>query len=170
MTEHETTFGGLAARFLGAAARLEVTTHIGLEHVAKHIEATAKEEIGTYQSAIGAFPAWAPLTESTKDDRVRQGFSEDEPLLRTGDLRDSISHEVRGHEAAIGSTSDIAVYQELGTGRIPPRPFLGPASVRSVPLVIETLGAAVVAGMRGTEALPAAYDMAICAEAEVTRR
>ena len=30
-------------------------------------------------------------------------------------------------EAQVGSNSDIAVYQELGTARIPPRSFLGGA-------------------------------------------
>ncbi|HEV2700470.1 MAG TPA: hypothetical protein VGV09_02480, partial [Steroidobacteraceae bacterium] len=125
MSERDTTFGALAAQFLKATITLEGTIHEGLEHVGKRIEATAKKEIGTYQPEVGQFPAWAPLAESTMADRVAQGFPADEPLLRTGELRDSISHEVRGHEVAIGSTSDVMVFQELGTSRIPPRPVLG---------------------------------------------
>lgn len=164
MSEHDITFGGLSSHLFKAIARVEITAHLGLERIGKKVEATAKEEIGTYQPAVGAFPAWAPLAEATKQDRVSQGFQEDEPLLRTGEMRDSISHQVSGHEVAIGSTSDIAVYQELGTSKIPPRPFLGPAAVRNVPTIIETLGAAVVAGMRGKASLPGAYDMNVGAE------
>ena len=66
------------------------------------------------------------LAESTQEERVRKGYSADEPLLRTGELRDSISWEHRSPiSTVVGSTSEIAVYQELGTVRIPPRPFLG---------------------------------------------
>jgi hypothetical protein len=46
------------------------------------------------------------------------------PWLRTGALRESIGHEVNGAVAVIGSSSDVAVDQELGTRAIPPRPFL----------------------------------------------
>jgi hypothetical protein len=46
------------------------------------------------------------------------------PWLRTGALRDSIGHEVDGAVAVVGSSSDVAVDQELGTRAIPPRPFL----------------------------------------------
>ena len=57
----------------------------------------------------------------------------DNPLLRTGDLRSSIEHRVTavtplGSAAAIvGSTSEVARYQELGTQNIPPRAFIGRA-------------------------------------------
>ena len=53
------------------------------------------------------------------------GSDHETPWLETGSLRDSISYDVQGTEAVIGSGSDVAVYQELGTPSIPPRPFLG---------------------------------------------
>jgi hypothetical protein len=70
---------------------------------------------------------WPQLAESTQRERERLGFAANEPLLRTGDLRESIEYTVLPREAAveIGSNDKIAVYQELGTSRIPPRSFLG---------------------------------------------
>jgi len=50
------------------------------------------------------------------------------PWLRTGALRASIDHDTDGAVAVVGSSSDIAVDQELGTRAIPPRPFLAPAA------------------------------------------
>ncbi|MDU3302770.1 MAG: hypothetical protein E7E83_15250 [Enterobacter ludwigii] len=120
----------------------------GLEVVAKTIEEEAKEEIGVYQPAVGPFDAWDPLAESTKADRVRQGYSEDDPLLRSGELRDSISHRVMGLAAVVGSTDDKAVWQEFGTDRIPPRPFIGPAYVKSFRKITEMVGFAVMKGFK----------------------
>ena len=41
---------------------------------------------------------------------VAKGFTPDDPLLRTGQLRDSISHQVQGLDAVVGSTSEVMVY------------------------------------------------------------
>lgn len=103
-----------------------------LEAVGSKIEKDAKEIIGHYQrSDTGPFPEWEELAPSTKADRVSQGFTPNDPLLRTGELRNSIRHEVRGHSVAVGSDLDIAIYQEMGTATIPPRPFLRVAAFRS---------------------------------------
>src|SRR5205814_4154762 len=101
----------------------------GLKKCVVAIEATAKAELGTYQGAVGPFDAWAPLAEATQQDRVAKGFTPDDPLLRSGELRDSISHQVEGLTAVAGSTSDVMVYQELGTPEIPPRAVMGPAGM-----------------------------------------
>ena len=50
------------------------------------------------------------------------------PWLRTGKLRDSIGVQETDSGAVVTSTSEIAVHQELGTRRIPPRPFLAPVA------------------------------------------
>ena len=42
-------------------------------------------------------------------------------------MRDGIEHSVSDNTVTVGSELDIAEYQELGTDRIPPRPFIGPA-------------------------------------------
>ena len=67
------------------------------------------------------------IAESTVADRTRRGYAPDAPLLRDGTLRDSITHDVDGDTVVVGSELDIAEYQELGTDKMPPRPFIGPA-------------------------------------------
>jgi len=85
----------------------------------------AREVIGTYDYG------WTPLAPST----IAHKAMGDTPLLETGEMRDSIEavvikgiNSVRG---IVGSNSDIAVYQELGTSRIPPRSFLQASAMRS---------------------------------------
>lgn len=86
------------------------------------VEAQAKEAIGGYRYG------WQELAESTQDDRERKGYSRDEPLLRTGALHDSIHSRAEltpyGAAGVVYSDDMIAAYQEMGTDRIPPRPFL----------------------------------------------
>lgn len=144
----ELSLSDLAKTFTSAGPRIHSALETGLEVVAKTIEVEAKEEIGVYQPAVGPFDAWDPLAESTKADRVRQGYSEDEPLLRSGELRDSISHRVMGLAAIVGSTDDKAVWQEFGTEKIPPRPFIGPAYVKSFHKITEMAGFAVMKGFK----------------------
>lgn len=150
-----TGLGAFAAHLVAADAAVVLSLHKGLKTVARAIEKTAKKEIGTYQPEVGYFAAWEELADSTKRDRVRQGFTEDEPLLRTGELRDSISHEVGGLEAVIGSDSDVMVWQELGTKTIPPRAVLGPAAIHNEEKVGKILGGATVRGLLGGELMPA---------------
>lgn len=54
------------------------------------------------------------------------------PWLRTGALRDSIAVGETDGGAVVASTSDVAVHQEMGTRRIPPRPFLAPVAAATV--------------------------------------
>lgn len=56
------------------------------------------------------------------------------PLLRTGELRNSITFIVEGLILAVGSTDKVAAYQEQGTSHIPPRPFLRPSVIEALPL------------------------------------
>ena len=73
------------------------------------------------------------------------GFHPNEPLLRTGELRDSISttapvDEGRAVCGYVGSKNPIAKYQELGTPRIPPRPFLGGAVFAKEKEILDAIG------------------------------
>jgi hypothetical protein len=103
----------------------------GLDKVGDMVARDAKRRIGRYQDEVGQFPEWKELADATKADRVQQGFSKNDPLLRTGDMRDSVEFSRESDRVTIGSTSKIALWQELGTSEskhpIPPRPFLGPA-------------------------------------------
>lgn len=48
----------------------------------------------------------------------------------TGNLKNSITSDINGLEAVIGPTAFYGVFHELGTERMPARPFMGPATDR----------------------------------------
>ena len=58
------------------------------------IEERAKAKIGHYQDAIGPFPAWEELKESTQKKKSKRNLDQS-PLLWDGFLHDDITHEVR---------------------------------------------------------------------------
>ena len=130
-----------------------IAQHHGLEKAAVVIETEAKAEIGVYQDEIGDIVAWAELADSTKVDRLSKGFTENDPLLRTGELRDSIEHQSALTEAVVGSNSEIAVFQELGTEKMPPRSFLAGAAMRKEEEVVAILGESVVTALIGEKVL-----------------
>lgn len=146
-------FRSLTDFSLFAAAALPVITlgemRRGLEKCAVLVEQTAKHEIGAYQDAVGPFSAWPQLAESTQAERERAGYSPNDPLLRSGDLRNKIEHETEQFHAVIGSKDDKAAYQEFGTDRIPPRPFMGPAVIHNEKRIVEILGRSVARGISG---------------------
>lgn len=149
------TPGGFAAHLLKSAVTIAEGAKIGLTVCATLIQKTAQAEIGNYQPAVGPFLAWAPLSEATLIDKEANGYEIPNPLLRTGDLRDSIQYEVSAFEAIIGSTSPIAAFQEFGTSStgwgsgIPPRPFIGPAAYKNKENIIAILGSVLVIGIAG---------------------
>jgi HK97 gp10 family phage protein len=115
------SFADLAARLATADADMKLAEEAILEKACQLIEDDAKAAIGTYKYS------WPQLAEATQEQRVALGYSANEPLLRTGDLRDSIGHVVSGNEGFVGTNDPVAPFHEFGTSKIPPRPFLGPA-------------------------------------------
>jgi HK97 gp10 family phage protein len=105
----------------GVKAELEHSGHKILEKTCVLLENSAKDAIGTYQFG------WAPLAPET----IARKATGDSPLLETGALRDSITHNVdsNGKEAAVGTDLDYAKYLEFGTSKMPARPFLGGALI-----------------------------------------
>ncbi|TKI03580.1 hypothetical protein [Martelella alba] len=138
----------LAREFATASMTINHQLELGVKKYAEDVEAAAKEELGVYQPAIGPFNAWDPLAESTMDDRVNQGYNANEPLLRSGELRDSIQHEVMGLSAIVGTKSQIGYWQEVGTDKIPPRPFIGPAYIRKIDTLLDEVGYCVMRSFR----------------------
>ena len=157
------SFGDLGS-FASELVAVEVGFHMklakSLDGVAKKVKQTAKDELGEYQQAIGPFQSWDELADSTKKDRLSKGFNENDPLLRTGELRDSIEHQTDENklEASIGSNSDVAVWQELGTAKIPPRPFLGPAVEINREAIKRIVGGAVISGLLGKNSISQDYE------------
>ena len=134
--------------------------HPVMDHIGEEVAHTAKDKLGLYNPAIGPFPAWAPLAESTKQQRSQAGFTENEPLLRDGALRDAIQHEAHADHVIIGVRSgptsdgkadigDIGYWQEMGTASIPPRPFLQPALYQNQEHIVKLIGDHVVKKLKG---------------------
>ncbi|CAH2606518.1 conserved protein of unknown function (plasmid) [Rhodovastum atsumiense] len=163
------TFGSLGA-FLAHLATLPAAVHEaqkeGLKAGAKVVEREAKEEIGRYQPAAGPFPAWDRLSTATLDGfnhpqaghikgKRELGYAPpDNPLLREGHLRESISSGLENdHTAIVGSDDEVALWQEMGTPNalypIPPRSFLGRAAFVKGDEVAEAVGGRVVWALRG---------------------
>jgi hypothetical protein len=59
---------------------------------------------------------------------TKPGGPHEAPWLRRGALRGSVAVTETDTGAVLASTSPVAVFQELGTTRTPPRPFLAPAA------------------------------------------
>ena len=70
------------------------------------------------------------------------------PWRQTAELADSIGVTAEADEALIGSTSEVALYQELGTATVPPRPFFSVIAADRAEATAEAVGAAVAAAIR----------------------
>jgi hypothetical protein len=128
-----------AAMLKLAAVRAKAEIDIPTEIVMVEAEKRAKEAIGTY--GFG----WPQLAESTQADRVAKGYAANEPLLRDGTLRESISHQTEltfdGAEGVLGSGEKTALWAELGTSRgEPPRPALSDSLMRAGPDIETAFG------------------------------
>ncbi len=133
------------ARLLTDAAIANELEGQGVERACRLVQKTARSYIGHYNHPGN----WAQLAQATQEDRVRRGFAANEPLLRTGDLRDSIEVDAphrRGLETFgyVFSSNPIARYQELGTVSIPPRLFLSTATMECMPKIRTIIAAAFV--------------------------
>ena len=116
-------FGSLVhfAQFCGQMAVQAESHHHALEEAAQHLEHRVRQVLGTYDLS----PTWPQLTAATQADRVRKGFTPNDPLFRDGShIRDTMRHSSTTTDARVGTDSQIAEWMELGTRRAPPRSFL----------------------------------------------
>lgn len=149
-----------AAKLAEVPLEMQAAETLVLTHAAKHVQQEAKKQIGHYADAAGPFGAWAPLAETTLADKERAGYAPpDNPLLRSGDMRDSIEYTVLPLEAHVGSNDDKAVYQELGTHgpnpgadgyHVPPRSFLGSTAFREKDQIGRMIGFGIVQVLVGS--------------------
>jgi hypothetical protein len=128
-----------------------------LTEAAIRVQQKAKNEIGHYQDD------WPELSSATLEGfhsqftrwipgKVELGYSPpDNPLLRTGELGESIGFRVVGLKATIGSPLEKALWQEMGTPGalypIPPRPFLTKAIMTLAPELVALIRSSVAAAL-----------------------
>ena len=109
-------------------AAVEAGRRRGLEAAGEGLVAGAQAMIG---EEVREWPGLADITIQQKEALGYTGrISATDPLYRTGELRTSISYTLHGYGVTLGSTDPIAPYQENGTSRIPPRPFISTTMFR----------------------------------------
>ncbi|CAJ0698840.1 hypothetical protein [Ralstonia holmesii] len=148
------SFGAFAAHLAKLAAIGPAVVHHALDLGAAEIQKTAQGMIGDYQSAVGPYPAWEELAESTQAERARLGFSENDPGYRSGEMQASITRAsilriVDGATTAIGSPDPHLLWFDQGTPTQPPRPVFGPAAIHSRERVQSLIGRTVFAWVAG---------------------
>lgn len=143
------SFGAFGAHLARLALAGDAVSHHIAEQGARIVEKDAKDRIGSYQDAAGPFGAWANLAPSTVDDRIRKGYTPDDPLMRSGGLRKSYGHKTQGAVAVVGSASPIALYMEQGTSTMPARAVVGPAAFASKDAIGRVAATTLIAWISG---------------------
>jgi phage gpG-like protein len=129
---------GFVAKLGAIEADLHLTESAIVAKACQMVAAEAKRVLGE------GYPEWPALQPETLARKMGPG-----PLLETGEMRASIEWNAEGNEGFVGSNNDKAVWHELGTSRIPPRPFLMGAAMRMEPLIHAMAAKAVMAVMAG---------------------
>jgi hypothetical protein len=139
------------------AATSATTEHLGETLMAQAVKRHIQETYGDASKL-------QDLAESTQAERVRLGYTPNDPLVRTGELlRDSIKIEYDSLGFRVGSEEPVAEYQEFGTARIPPRPAIAIGSAAALPEV-EAIAGATMKAMTGNR-----RPLEVLAFAEVSR-
>lgn len=149
-----------AEHLIKLEAGLKVIEHKALGAALTILEKDMRGQIGEYQDAVGPYPAWAALADSTEAEKEAMGYPLNAPLERKGDLLRSFTHDQHGDEGIVGSTDPVMEYHEFGTDRMPPRPVVGPALERSREPIEHLLGHALVEAIVGGTLLAGASDAA----------
>lgn len=123
-----------AAVVTGMIVEVDHAMREALEEAGTIVQEEAQRVIGTYDYN------WTPLSPYTLARK-----SADTPLLETGEMRESIQHEVNGNiipglRVYIGSDNMKAVWHEFGTSRIPARPFLRGALDHTIRDIVHRTG------------------------------
>jgi HK97 gp10 family phage protein len=114
-----------------------------VERACQIVQKKAKAAIGREHEE------WAPLAPSTLADKAKHGFATPKPLLRTGELRDSIEYTVNGNEGCVGTDNKAAPFLEFGTSKMPPRSFLVSSAISSEDKIHRMAAAATIAALSG---------------------
>lgn len=109
----------LQAMQLTPAARKKLLAALGVE-----METQTKERFVRKTDPDG--DKWADIADSTRRYLARHYPGSQPPLVRDGNLRDTIESQVLGTtEVLAGETKEYAIYHQTGTPKMPARPSLG---------------------------------------------
>jgi len=105
------TLGDFVAHLSTIEADLELAREAAVVKGCQIVQKEAKAAIGNYRAGYN----WPQRAESTQEDRVLKGFPANEPLLRTGSLRESIEYTAPVHEGAevcgyVGTNHPVAKF------------------------------------------------------------
>ncbi len=125
-----------------ALERLAVTLPPAID---AQLTAAGEQIVNAIRTRIGQErPEWPPLTPATIAAKAHAGqlgrVSPTDPLLATGELRDSYSATVENGTLIVGSSDPVAAYHEHGTARMPPRPVLAPIAAELAQPIVRELG------------------------------
>ena len=148
----ELTLMGFARALSEGVIIMEGTRHRDMTAACKALQRASVKMIGHYQTGSSQFASWRALMPQTQFIRDQQGYTKNDPLWRSGELRVHILYDVSadGSQGAVGvpdaivgdgspgnavrNIGEIALDLEMGTthgkGHIPPRSFLGLAASR----------------------------------------
>lgn len=103
---------------------MAINVNVDAQSNVEVFKAALPEQIAQALEAIGLDAEGHAKEEITKVvyDTPERGY------IRTGRLRNSISHARDDESAYIGTNVEYAPYVELGTSKMEPRPFLRPAA------------------------------------------
>ncbi|MGG6429439.1 hypothetical protein ACQ5TV_05590 [Acetobacter ghanensis] len=136
-------------------AALREAQQAGLQRGAEQLTATARDIVGRYQREdMGNIPAWAELTDGTKADRLKQGFTENDPGLRSGEMRAVYEARITDKPGIVlGNSDPVALWFEEGTPRQPPRPVIAVALFRKQMTITQRIARRFTAVLAGREGL-----------------
>ena len=104
------------------------------------LAATANSTLAAQAEAIAT-----PIRDALS---TQPGGPHDHPWKRSGELQNSIETQTDGPEALIGSTSQVAFWQEHGTADIPPRPTFAPIAAAQGEAIAHAIAEAVAQALR----------------------
>lgn len=154
----------LGLHFLGYAFEFENQVRKQLKHVGMKVRDTAVRKFGSYQPAVGPYPAWKTLHPWTIREKLRAGSQGHDPLIGhyppgkrnnvwPAHLRNTIEFDVSKTklEVDIGTRDPLGLIHEYGApeANIPPRPFLRPAAFECMDFFHERMEIAAQNAIRG---------------------
>ena len=159
------SLAALAKKFITMPAKFEACTARRLKIVGSKVREDAMKKFGTYQPAVGPYPAWEPLALSTVYEKGKAGATSDDPLIGhypTGKkntvwgspLRMAVETYLEKTGAfidmaiQIGTKDPLGKYHEYGTpdaqNHMPPRPWLRPAAFENEAFFVQQMNKATI--------------------------